>query len=242
MSDRNSDPTSGRERSSARASDRHGCTGGLQPVVIAVPDAIRQLRGRILVRRLSRLARLALRRAVVGRACPTGPWVQDAQGVPQPTDGLFWSVSHKPAYVAGVAAPHPVGIDLEPLLPRSPKLYAKIASPAEWQLRREAKEIFFYRLWTAKEAVLKAEGVGLRGLSRCRVIAVHDDRELSVTFEDRQWPVRQFRFDGHLASVTPFRGTVQWVVSALRPPRREGAESRLRGKSSRSSGAVCDPP
>jgi 4'-phosphopantetheinyl transferase len=203
---------------------RATCTGrldrppvtDLHPVVMAVPAAIRQLRGRCLVRRLSRLARLALRRAALRRDDPAGPWTKNDQGVPQPHADLFWSISHKPTYVAGVVAPHPVGIDLEPILPRPTGLYAKIATPAEWRLRREAEEVFFYRLWTAKEAVLKAEGIGLRGLVHCRVAAVHDDTALTVTFADRQWRVSQFYFDGHLAAVTMGGGAVDWRVAPIR--------------------------
>jgi len=191
---------------------------------MAVPAAKCQVCGRLLVRRLRRLARLALRRAALRSGYPAGPWTKTDQGVPEPSAGIFWSISHKPTYVAGVVAPHPVGIDLEPIVPRPSGLYAKIATVAEWRLRREAEaeEVFFYRLWTAKEAVLKAEGVGLRGLSRCRVAAVHDDTALTVSFADRRWHVSQFYFDGHLAAVTTGAKSVDWLVATIRRKRSNG--------------------
>jgi 4'-phosphopantetheinyl transferase len=136
---------------------------------------------------------------------------KDSDGVPLPVNGWHWSVAHKPGYVAGVAGPAPLGIDIEPVSPRNRNLFSKIASPAEWQLGYEEEWYLFYRFWTAKEAVLKAVGMGLKGLSRCRVVAIDGPCRMTVAYDGHNWPVEQVYRDGHLAALAAEDLSVQWV-------------------------------
>jgi 4'-phosphopantetheinyl transferase len=119
-------------------------------------------------------------------------------------------VAHKPDYVAGVVGPGPLGIDIEPSRQRSPNLFAKIADPAEWALGSEAQWQLFYRFWTAKEAVLKAVGVGLRGLSDCRVVHIDAADCLTLAFRGQLWRVRQRFFHGHWAALACGAHPVEW--------------------------------
>ena len=182
----------------------------LQAVILDVPATIRAWRGRRHVRALSRLARVAVRHSARRAGGRVGPLNKNDQGVPQPSDGWHWSVAHKPAYVAGVVGPEPVGIDIEPCRKRSASLLTKIADEAEWRLGCEDRWCLFYRFWTAKEAVLKAVGIGMRGLSDCRVVRIEGASRLTVAFRGQQWTVQQCFRDGHWAALASRHYPVIW--------------------------------
>ncbi len=187
------------------------------PVILEVRAVVAALGTRERVAALSRLARRAAQRSAVRTGGGPGGLHKDDDGVPRPENGFFWSVTHKPRYVGGVVAPHPVGIDIEEIRPRSPGLFDKVATEEEWALAGGQGELAFFRYWTAKEAVLKAAGVGLAGLSRCRVTAVHDPRHMTVWFDDRRWSVSQRMLPGHVAAVTAPAGAADWEVDQLPP-------------------------
>ncbi len=186
------------------------------PVIAPVPQIDRALRGREKVVRLSQLARLALRQScrISGLRLDTLP--KDEAGVPMPVDGVYWSLSHKSDVVGGVAAPMPVGIDLETLRPINRALMDRVADADEWRLVHGGQnEKAFFRFWTAKEAVLKAEGRGFAGLSRCRIVEIVDGTRMRLTFDGRPWPVVHVWFDDHLAAITAHcahRFTVDWRI------------------------------
>lgn len=182
----------------------------LYPVILAVPGAIAAWKGRRHVQALSRLARAAARRSAHRSGGTLGRLEQDRDGVPLPSNGWHWSVAHKPSYVAGVVGPGPLGIDIEPLCRRAPGLMAKIADREEWRLGDEDEWRLFYRFWTAKEAVLKAVGMGLKGLSDCRVVRIDGALRMTVAYGGRMWTVRQSLRHGHLAAITSGSLPVCW--------------------------------
>ncbi len=187
----------------------------LYPVVLSVPAHLRRLRGSAQVAILSRLARVAVRLSarLTGVAPPA--CAKDDQGAPRPHDGIHWSVSHKPEFVAGVVADVPVGIDIESVRSPTEALYRRIAAEDEWQLGHDPRAPrLFYRVWTAKEAVLKAEGVGLRGLSRCRVAAIPDQATMQLAFEGRAWTVAHHYLDTHVLALTGTGTPIEWRVDA----------------------------
>lgn len=81
--------------------------------------------------------------------------------------GVHVSLSHTSGAVAVALAAHPVGIDIEPVAcARDPlRLAARCFAPEEAAALRDmapsARPRAFARLWTAKEAMLKATGVPL---------------------------------------------------------------------------------
>ena len=158
---------------------------------------------------LSRLAREALfRSARISGALPIR-LEKDDGGAPLPFEGTYWSLSHKETFVAGVAAPSPVGIDLEQIKPVLPALFRKTGSEEEWGLGAPS-DLLFYRYWTAKEAVLKTTGAGYREFSDCRVVEIASEKILRLVHRRREWRVEQFFFQGHMAAIILDDWEVDW--------------------------------
>ena len=157
-------------------------------------------------------ARMALRQCALRCNAPTSGWVKDDRDVPMPNQGFFWSISHKQRYAAAVIAQEPVGIDVELIAPRPRELHDALASGEEWERMGDRSWRSFFGLWTAKEAVLKANGLGIGAFNRCQLTEVVDDRHLVLTMPDRTWHVEQFEHDGHLFAVTTPAAALSWRV------------------------------
>ncbi|GBC59377.1 hypothetical protein DENIS_0316 [Desulfonema ishimotonii] len=190
-------------------------TDTLYPVILPVPAALYAgLPVRERVRFLSRHARQALGRSArkQGVCFNVRSFEKDDNGAPLPLGCWYWSLTHKPEYVGGVISPVPAGLDLEKIQPVSPGLFKKVAVPAEWFLLDPDRPESFFRYWTAKEAVLKATGVGLRDLLQCRVIRVVDATHLLLDYRNREWRIEQVTFGGHMAAIVKNDFNVEWVV------------------------------
>jgi len=182
------------------------------PVILAVPGESRPLRGKEKVFFLSTYARRALAISAEKSGIPLGRLSKDESGAPLPFDGNHWSLSHKPDYVAGVVARNRIGIDIEKIKPCSESLFDRIASKAEWELIRGDRLKSFYRYWTSKEAVLKAEGIGIKGLSNCCISRIISNTRLVVSYLDREWTLEHTFFDDHIASIVTDKDPVNWVL------------------------------
>lgn len=186
----------------------------LHPVILPVPGQVQTFQPKDRVIFLSRHARRALTRSADKSGIRTGDLLKGESGMPLPFDGTFWSLTHKRQYVAGVVAPAPIGIDIEKTLEVSRGLFRKTAVAREWALadREEASLMTFYRFWTSKEAVLKATGIGIKGLLKCQVRRIIDDRHLSIHYEGQNWLIEHFFFDRHIASIVQNDFHVDWTV------------------------------
>ncbi|UCD32342.1 MAG: 4'-phosphopantetheinyl transferase superfamily protein [Desulfobacterales bacterium] len=187
-------------------------TPTIYPVILAVPEADQKLKTRARVENLSHHARKALDISAEKYGVVVKNLLKDEYGAPLPFDGNYWSVTHKPAYVGGVIANKRIGIDIEKIRSCSPALFKKTASDAEWSLSNEDAFILFFRYWTAKESVLKALGAGIRGLAKCRVVHVLDTHHLIIDYQDNEWIIEHFFFNGHIASVVKYDGGVEWKL------------------------------
>jgi 4'-phosphopantetheinyl transferase len=178
-------------------------TPTIYPVILQVPaDKQVDLPPRQRVLFLSRHARQALSLSAERLGVELGALQKDPRGAPLPFKDHFWSLTHKPKYVGAVVSPVQVGIDLEQVRPCSEALFRKTASAEEWSLTVEEDRLLaFFRFWTAKEAVLKTGGEGIKDLSRCRIVRIESSAHLLVDYAGQTWPVEQFFFDGHVASV-----------------------------------------
>lgn len=181
---------------------------------MAVPEPERRLKGREKVTALRRMARKALHLCARYSGVQLGSLEKAENGAPLPSNGVFWSLSHKESYVAAVTASRPVGIDIEKIekdRPRLKGLYQRLAGPAEWALAPEVTPTLFYRYWTAKEAVLKAVGTGLAGLTRCHIVKIIDGTRLELSYEGTKWQIAQYRTaENHIVSLTMDENDIIW--------------------------------
>jgi 4'-phosphopantetheinyl transferase len=185
----------------------------IYPVILAVPAAVRKLTPKERIQFLSGHARRAVEISSEKSRIPLGKLVQDKRNAPLPFNGNFWSITHKPEYVGAVVAPLPIGIDIEKICARPESLFERTASDAEWALADTTASTFF-RYWTAKEAVLKAGGIGLRELSKCRIIRILDDHHLDLEYNGKKWNVEHRFFNGHIASVTKNNFQIEWTINS----------------------------
>ena len=127
---------------------------------------------------------------------------------------FHFNLSHtRSIAVVAVAQGHPVGVDVEDIRPIEPDAAAAHFSAAELSdlgtLHGDAWLAGFYRCWTRKEAILKAEGVGLhRALDSFDVGLLRDDpAELLATRE-------RFSHPWKLHHLSPALGTIGALATA----------------------------
>ena len=87
--------------------------------------------------------------------------LQNAQGKPYLPQGPCFNLSHSGAYVILGVSAHETGVDIERIGPFEDKVARRCYTEAElaWlYAQRDASA--FYRLWTAKESIMKASGLG----------------------------------------------------------------------------------
>jgi 4'-phosphopantetheinyl transferase len=184
----------------------------IYPVIMAVQDTVKDLAPRERVKFLSRQARQALAMSADKSRMPLDKLAQDERNAPLPCDGTYWSITHKTEYVGGVVAPSPIGIDIEKICQRTESLFQKVAGQSEWSLADMTFDSFF-RFWTAKEAVLKAAGIGLKALSQCRVIKVPDAQNLDIEYDAKIYRIQHHFFDDHIASVVKNEFQIDWTIA-----------------------------
>lgn len=97
----------------------------------------------------------------------------------QPAITFNMSHAHGRALIA-VSKGQEVGIDLERIRTdvEVTKLSERYFAPSEYiaimQSTQEQRATRFFRYWVAKEAVLKAQGIGLQALSQCEILMGED--------------------------------------------------------------------
>ena len=153
-------------------------------------------------------SREALRLCAGRCGAPLDGWHHRANGAPVPNVGWFWSQSHKRCWAGACISREHVGLDIEAITPRRVELYEEIGSAEEWLLLGGRTWPHFFRLWTAKEATVKAHGLGIGALDMCQLSAVESAEALTMIFQEVPWRVWHVYFDNHLAAVaTPIRTT-----------------------------------
>jgi 4'-phosphopantetheinyl transferase len=109
-----------------------------------------------------------------------------------------------------------VGIDIEfikSVKDVSNRLFKRIISSDEQLIfKNYDKNIAFFRAFTAKEAVLKLTGDGIKGLSKTKIKTIIDDNNLMVEYLNKKYLVENFYFDNYLATVTKDEFNVKWTL------------------------------
>ena len=183
----------------------------IYPVILAVPNAMKALTPKERVKFLSRYARRALEMSAENSSIRLDALEQDERNAPLPFNGTYWSITHKNEYVGAVVCPSPTGIDIEKICSRSESLFRKTADEAEWALADKTFTTFF-RYWTAKEAVLKAAGIGLKDLSKCRISQVLGSHHLAVEYDGNKWQIEHNFFNSHIASIVKNDFVIEWTI------------------------------
>ncbi len=188
----------------------------IHPVVLLDGLPLPGLTGPQRVARQRAMARRALARSAECTGIELPVFEKDADGAPLPAGGWHWSLSHKPEAAAAVIAPMPVGIDLETIRSVVAGLHRKIADDIEWRLDGPMADPIpldtLFRFWTAKEAVLKRAGTGLRELSHCRVTAITDEEHMRLDLRGCSIDVRNLRTGKHIVAITDTGAAVQWHI------------------------------
>ncbi|UCG83279.1 MAG: 4-phosphopantetheinyl transferase family protein, partial [Dehalococcoidia bacterium] len=87
-----------------------------------------------------------------------------------------------------------------------------VASEEEWEMGGGKDWGTFFRYWTAKEAVLKAAGIGIGGLKKCRVTSIPDDNNIVLNYKDQLFKVEHKYYRNHVASILKGDNEVHWVI------------------------------
>ena len=76
---------------------------------------------------------------------------------------IHFSLSHCKDAVACAVSDHNIGIDVESIAPYNPDVARRVCTAAELEMLEQSanKDVDFIKLWTAKEAISKYEGMGL---------------------------------------------------------------------------------
>jgi 4'-phosphopantetheinyl transferase len=184
----------------------------LFPVILPVAKAGHRLSGSEKVARLSRISREALKLSAGKWGVTLGELQKDENDVPCPFDGHYWSLTHKSKYVAAVVGKDKIGIDIEEIKPRSKAIFSLVASDEEWERAQDRSLDIFFRYWTAKEAVLKAIGIGIGGLKTCRVVSVPDEHHIILDYRDHTFRVEQLYHKNHIVSVLKEDNEIEWII------------------------------
>jgi 4'-phosphopantetheinyl transferase len=185
----------------------------LFPIILPVVEVGHELPGKEKVARLSRISREALILSAEKSGVIVRELLKDENDVPCPFDGNYWSVSHKPKCVTAVVSKEKIGIDIEEIKPRSESIFSLVASDEEWELGKDRDWDTFFRYWTAKEATLKAIGIGISGLKTCRVISIPDENHIVLGYRDRLFRVEQLYYKNHIISVLKDDNEIEWTIA-----------------------------
>lgn len=135
-------------------------------------------------------------------------------GKPELADPLNFSLTHsRTIAILAVALGKPVGVDVEDIHPIEPEVADTHFSTAELsdlsELPGDAWLTGFYRCWTRKEAILKAEGVGLNLALDSFDVSLLPDKPAEL-LGTRQL----FSHPWTLHDVSPSRGTIGALATA----------------------------
>jgi len=156
-------------------------------------------------------ARRALAESARFSGAPLDGYESDSDGRPKPNQGWHWSVSHKRHYVVAAVARNAVGVDGEEVRPHADAAFGEIAAEPEWSRLTARDDNAFIKMWTAKEAVTKALGMGLAGFDGCALVRADADA-WALRGGGTDWTVRHIAHHGHIFAVAGRQLDVEWHV------------------------------
>lgn len=113
------------------------------------------------------------------------------------TSPHFFNLSHAGNFVVLAQATHEVGVDVEPVGSYDQRVAETCYTPKEmaW-LNLQHSDEAFYRLWTAKESIMKATGKGFGLAPECFSVLPID--ETPHTVDNRLWHLHWLLYQEHV--------------------------------------------
>ncbi len=106
-------------------------------------------------------------------------------GAPKPISNLYWSISHKivskEIYIGVVISSEPIGIDIEYKKPRSCELL-NFFSDKEYAILGDKNWLNFYKIWTAKEALIKKLNLELSQIKTIKFLNANYIQYLNLSY------------------------------------------------------------
>ena len=122
-------------------------------------------------------------------------WRYNEHGKPYLEGGPYFSISHCKAGIAVAIDDAPIGIDIESIRHAHEDLVErtmneKEKSKVESQKSKEGRDRMFTRLWTQKEAIVKAEGTG-----------IYSFEQLQTILDNGHWTLDTFEKENYIYSI-----------------------------------------
>ena len=114
-------------------------------------------------------------------------WKYNEHGKPYLEGGPYFSISHCKAGIAVAIDDAPIGIDIETIRHANEDLIERTMNEQE---RVGMDDRTFTRLWTQKEAIVKAEGTG-----------IYSFEQLQTILDNGQWTLDTFEKDNYIYSI-----------------------------------------
>ena len=165
-----------------------------------------------------------------------GPYGKPTLAFPQTTPSLAFNVSHTKRLIALAVALRPVGIDIEDRIPDELDSVADLVMSAEERRAfvripdAEGRRAAFLRLWTRKEAALKALGTGLIREPRSVTVGFgpasdDQDTQLDLGSANAVWTLRSFLVGSSIVGAIALAGRMLTIVHC---DRTDAPQSPLR--------------
>lgn len=118
-----------------------------------------------------------------------GEWSYNEHGKPYIPDGPYFSISHCKEGIAVAIDVEPVGIDIESIRRADEDLIIRTMCAREQEEIRSAQDSAraFTRLWTQKEALVKAQGIGIVSFEQLRDVRIQNSEFRIQTVENEKY-------------------------------------------------------
>lgn len=118
-----------------------------------------------------------------------GEWSYNEHGKPYIPDGPYFSISHCKEGIAVAIDDEPVGIDIESIRRADEDLIIRTMCAREQEEIRSAQDPAraFTRLWTLKEALVKAQGIGIVSFEQLRDVRIQNSEFRIQTVENEKY-------------------------------------------------------
>ena len=118
-------------------------------------------------------------------------WLYNEHGKPYIAGGPHFSLSHCKEAIAVAISDRPVGIDIESIRPAKEELIARVMSEEEKrkvgnEKQQAGRDRMFTRLWTQKEAILKAQGTGILSFEQLQGILSRKPADVDIQTVEKE--------------------------------------------------------